>query len=50
MFAFRVFMTIVNIFMILLFLTQSNIKDRNTAIGSLAIELVFVCNTILIWG
>lgn len=50
MFLLRLAITIANIFMILVFLTQSNIEDRNSAIGALAIELIFVFNTILIWS
>ena len=43
----RVVMTIINIIMILIFLTKT---DRDTATGALAIEIVFICNIILIWN
>lgn len=50
MFALRIVTTIANIFWILMFLVFSNVKDRNAAIASLSIELVFICDTILIWS
>lgn len=50
MFAFRVAMTIINIFMILLFLVETDIKSKIAATGALFIELALVCNTILIWS
>ena len=46
----RVVMTIINIIMILIFLTKTDIKDRDTATGALASEIVFICNIILIWN
>lgn len=50
MFIFRVAMTIINIFMILLFLVGTDIKPKTAATGALFIELALVCNTILIWS
>lgn len=50
MFAFKVVMTIINIFMILLFLVETDIKSKTAATGALFIELALVCNTILIWS
>lgn len=50
MFAFRVAMTIINIFLILLFLSQVDIKSKYEATGALFLEITLVCNTILIWS
>lgn len=50
MFAFRVSMTIINIFLILLFLLAADIKSKSAATGALFVEISLVCNTILIWS
>ncbi len=49
MFAFRVAITIANILLILTILTQVEVEDRTSIAVACFLELVFICNTILIW-
>lgn len=50
MFIFRVAMTIINIFLILIFLASFEPRSKDYAVGALFIEIVLICNIILIWS
>lgn len=49
MFVFRAFMTVINIFMVFVFLA-ADVKTKTEMRGCTALALAFICNTILIWS
>lgn len=51
LFILKCMMTGINIIMILVYLYASGENpNKNTAVGSLFVELTFICNTMLIWS
>lgn len=51
LFILKCLMTAINIIMILVYLYASGENpNRNSAVGSLFVELTFICNTMLIWS
>ncbi len=51
MFIFKALITIFDIIMIFVFLYASGENpSKNSAIGSLFVELLFICNALMIWS
>lgn len=50
MFALSVMMTIIDAFLIYMFLVTFDIKSKEQSIGAIFIELAMVCNIFLIWS
>ena len=51
LFILKCAMTAINIIMILVFLYASGENPgKNSAVGSLFMELILICNTLLIWS
>lgn len=51
LFILKCAMTVINIIMILVYLYASGEKpSKYTAVGSLFMELILICNTLLIWS
>lgn len=50
MFVLRVAMTIIDTFLIYMFLVTFDIKSKEQNIGAIFIELAMVCNIFLIWS
>lgn len=48
--AFKVFVTICNIFIMAVFLLEGHPKNKESSIGTLFVDMVLMFNTLLIWS